>query len=126
MSAQVPLTGIGALNPRYQQPHQDADPRLSAPASRSAGSDWRAPAGGHTMKNHGMMPIPANTSTMWTLNEDRKTVRFSLPPLRHGSLPEPLMVFMDLDAGTVDEIVDRLTVLRAQMVPAPPKPASRN
>jgi hypothetical protein len=73
-----------------------------------------------------MMPVTANTSTMWTLNEDRKTVRFSLPPLTLGSMPEPLMVFMDLDAGTVDEMVDRLTVLRAQMVPAPPKPASRN
>jgi hypothetical protein len=73
-----------------------------------------------------MIPVAANTSTMWTLNEDRKTVRFSLPPLSLDDKPEPLMVFMDLDAGTVDEIVDRLTVLRAQMMPAPPKPASRN
>jgi hypothetical protein len=93
---------------------------------KADGRDSAMAARGHTMKNHGMMPVAANTSTMWTLNQDRKTVRFSLPPLRVGSMPEPLMVFMDLDAGTVDEIVDRLTVLRAQMVPAPPKPASRN
>jgi hypothetical protein len=78
------------------------------------------------MKQHGMMSVAANTSTMWTLNEGRKTVRFSLPPLRVGDTPEPLMVFMDLDAGTVDEILDRLSVLRAQMLPAPPKPGSRN
>ena len=78
------------------------------------------------MKNHGMLPIAANTSTMWALNEDRKTVRFSLPPLRLDGMPEPLMVFMDLDSGTVDEIVDRLTVLRAQMLPALPTPESRH
>jgi hypothetical protein len=78
------------------------------------------------MKNHGMMPIAANTSTMWTLNEDRKAIRLSLPPLRLDGMPEPLMVFMDLDTRTVDEIVNRLTVLRVQMLPAPPKPTSRN
>jgi hypothetical protein len=78
------------------------------------------------MKHHGMMSVAANTSTMWTLNEGRKTVRFSLPPLRVGDTPEPLMVFMDLDAGTVDEILDRLSVLRAQMLLAPPKLTKMN
>jgi hypothetical protein len=39
-------------------------------------------------------------------------MRFSLPPLPLAGLPEPLKVHMDFDAMTVDEILQRLTLLR--------------
>jgi hypothetical protein len=45
---------------------------------------------------------------MWTLSGNRKTVRLKLPPLPVAGLPGPLRVTMDLDAGTVDAIIDRL------------------
>jgi hypothetical protein len=40
------------------------------------------------------------------------------------SLPEPLRVHLDFGAEAVDELLDRLTVLRAQMLP--PLSAARN
>jgi len=33
---------------------------------------------------------------------------------------------MDFDAESVDAMIDRLTVLRARMLPAPPAPGKRN
>jgi hypothetical protein len=53
-------------------------------------------------------------------------VRLTLPPLPVAGLPEPIVVQMDFDAGTVDQIIERLTILRAQMLPALPKPMKRN
>jgi hypothetical protein len=43
-----------------------------------------------------------------------------------AGLPEPLKLFLDFDAKSVDELIERLTVLRAQMLPPPPKPGKRN
>jgi hypothetical protein len=34
-------------------------------------------------------------------------------------IPKPVMVHLDFDAETVDAMLERLSVLRAQMVPAP-------
>jgi hypothetical protein len=45
---------------------------------------------------------------MWTLSGNRKTVRLKLPPLPVAGLPELFRVSMDLDAGTVDAIIDSL------------------
>jgi hypothetical protein len=69
-----------------------------------------------------MMPIEAPQEQMWTLSEDRRYVRLSLPPLPIEGLPEPARVNMDFDAGTIDQIIERLSVLRAKMLPAPAKP----
>jgi hypothetical protein len=69
------------------------------------------------------MPVRANQATMWTLNADRKTVR---PPLRIVGFPKTLDVFMDFDAESVDAMIERLTVLRSQMLPPLPAPAQRN
>jgi hypothetical protein len=49
-------------------------------------------------------------------------VRLSLPPLPIEGLPEPARINIDCDAGTVDQIIERLSVLRAKMLPAPAKP----
>ena len=55
----------------------------------------------------------------WTLADDRRSVRMQLPPLPVAGLPKPLNVFLKFDAATVDEILQRLSELRAQMLPAP-------
>jgi hypothetical protein len=73
-----------------------------------------------------MLSAQIETARMWTLNEDRRSVRLSLPPIRLAGVPEPLRVSIDLKADMVDEILHRLSVLRAQMLPAPPKPNKRN
>ena len=78
------------------------------------------------MTNEGMMPIRAEQATMWTLNGDRKTVRFAVPPLRLAGVPEPVTVYMDFDAGTIDAMLERLAVLRSQMLPPLPAPHKRN
>ena len=58
---------------------------------------------------------------MWTLLPDRKTVRLQLPGLPIAGIPEPLDVHMDFDVGTVEEMIDRLLKLRAQMLPPLPR-----
>lgn len=47
-----------------------------------------------------------------------------LPGLPVDCLPQPLTVKIDFDAGTIDQVIGRLTVLRAQMLPAQPEPAN--
>jgi hypothetical protein len=41
-------------------------------------------------------------------------------------MPEPLAVYMDFDAVTVDAMLERLTILRRQMLPPLPAPRDRN
>jgi len=72
------------------------------------------------------MPVRANQATMWTLSADRKTVRLAVPPLRLAGMPEPLAVYMDFDAKSVDAMLERLSVLRSQMLPPLPAPGKRN
>lgn len=55
----------------------------------------------------------------WVVSPDRTKVRMQLPPLPIADMPEPLKVFLDFDAGTVDEILVRLSEVRAQMLPPP-------
>lgn len=56
---------------------------------------------------------------MWTLTDDRGSVRLHLPPLRVADMPKPLRISLDFDAEMVDEVLQRLTVLRSQMLSAP-------
>ena len=56
---------------------------------------------------------------MWTLSDDLETLRLQLPPLPIDGMPEPLRIHLDFDAAMVDKILQRLAVLRAQMLPAP-------
>ena len=68
------------------------------------------------------MPVKASQATMWTLSEDRWLVRLAVPPLPIAGMPEPLAVYMDFDAKSVDAMIERLTVLRSQMLPPLPAP----
>ncbi len=65
-----------------------------------------------------MMPFEAEPDQMWTLSDDRELVRMALPPLPLEGLPEPLRVHLDFSADAIDEILERLTELRSQMLPA--------
>jgi hypothetical protein len=65
----------------------------------------------------GTMPIDWPQHRMWTVAEDRRSARLQLPPLAVAGLPEPLNVFMDFDAETIDEMLGRLTEARAHMLP---------
>jgi hypothetical protein len=78
------------------------------------------------MKREEMVPVTMDPATMWTLNADKKSVRLTLPPLSLAGQARPLFVALDFEAATVEEMIDRLTALRAQMLPALPKPKSRH
>ncbi len=73
-----------------------------------------------------MMPFAVTQERMWTLSADRKSVRLAVPPLRLAGIPEPIHAFMDFDAKTVDAMVERLSILRGQMLPPLPAPNKRN
>jgi hypothetical protein len=53
--------------------------------------------------------------TMWSLSDDRKTVRLAVPPVDVPGLLEPFRVLLDFDAQGIDEMLKRLIVLRARM-----------
>ncbi len=67
----------------------------------------------------GTMAANIQIAQMWTLNDDRQSVKLSLPPLPLHGLPEPLRVTIDFEADMVEEMLARLTLLRRQMLPAP-------
>jgi hypothetical protein len=60
----------------------------------------------------------------WTLSDDRESVRFHLPAVPIEGLSEPLRIHLDFDAEAIDDMLARLSVLRAQMLP--PLSAARN
>jgi hypothetical protein len=78
------------------------------------------------MDRESMMPARAKQATMWTLSAYRKTVRLAVPSLRITGMPEPLAVYMDFDAVTVDAMLERLSILHGKMLPPLPAPNKRN
>jgi hypothetical protein len=69
------------------------------------------------------LPIDEAEAQMWTLSADRETVRMELPETLLAALPgadtRPLRVHLKFDAENVDEMLLRLTELRARMLPPP-------
>ena len=78
------------------------------------------------MNKEDMMLIPAERPAIWGLSADRKTVRLALPPLPIAGQPEPITVYVDFNVDTLDAMLERLTILRAQMLPPLPAPITRN
>lgn len=74
----------------------------------------------------GVILIGAKQAQIWTLTTDRKLLCLNVPELPILGLPQPLRVTMHFDARTVDAMLERLTVLRAQMLPALPSARERN
>ena len=70
------------------------------------------------------MPVEQSPAEMFILL-DCDTVRLQLPPLPISGILEPLRIHLDFAAGMVDEILQRLSVLRAQMLPGPPRKPGR-
>ena len=64
------------------------------------------------------MSVEQNPAEMFTLL-NRETVCQRLPDLPVSGIPEPLRIHLDFDAESVDEMIERLTALRAQILPAP-------
>jgi hypothetical protein len=64
-----------------------------------------------------VMPVDAEQEQVWSLLPGRKYVRLQLPPMPVQGLSMPINIHLDFDAGTVDEMLNRLTVLRLQMLP---------
>ena len=69
------------------------------------------------MSEGGELPVTIESERTWTLSDDRRTVRFHLPPLPIEGMPEPLIIHLDFDAKAIDDTMRRLAALRAQMVP---------
>jgi hypothetical protein len=67
----------------------------------------------------GAMPIETTQAQLWRLSPDRRSVRLQLPPLRLAGRQKPVDIHLDFEAEAVDEILQRLTELRMQMVPPP-------
>jgi hypothetical protein len=55
-----------------------------------------------------------------------RSIGLTLSPLSLADQAKPLFVALDFEAATVEEMIDRLTVLRAEMLPAVPKRESRH
>jgi hypothetical protein len=53
------------------------------------------------------------------LSTDRRTIRLQLPPFRLARRKTPIEIHLDFEAEAVDEMLQRLTELRAQMLPPP-------
>jgi hypothetical protein len=70
-------------------------------------------------KNPGTMPIDHGLEKMWRLSNDGSSVCLSLPGLPVEGAPQPVHINIEFDASVVDLIIDRLTMLRAQMKPPP-------
>jgi len=65
------------------------------------------------------MPIEHDQAQMWQLYADLRSGRmqFGLPV---QGTPEPLLVKIDFDTEAIGQIIERLTILRAQMLSAQP------
>ena len=67
-----------------------------------------------------MADVQIQQQEMWTLADDRRTVRLTLPEVT-VTKPGPVSIRIDLDAVAIDAILARLTRLRVQMMPPPPR-----
>jgi hypothetical protein len=78
------------------------------------------------IERRGIMLSEAHQAEMWTLDADRRIVRLSVPEVPIPGLPQPLKVTIEFDARTIDAMLERLTILRAQMLPPLPPPRERH
>jgi hypothetical protein len=60
------------------------------------------------------------------LSGDRTNVRFHLPPLPIDGQPEPLRIQLNFDADMVEQLLEQLTLLYAQMEAPPAKTQSES
>jgi hypothetical protein len=66
----------------------------------------------------GDVQIHRQQEEMWTLGDDRRTMRLTMPPV-NVTKPGPVSIRIEFDAEALDAILARLTRLRLQMLPPP-------
>jgi hypothetical protein len=69
------------------------------------------------MSRGDMMPV--DIEEMFSLSDDRRSVRLTVPPFKLEGIAAPVRANLNFEAHMVDEILERLRVLRAQMAPLP-------
>ena len=105
---------------QHQMSHVRRRPfATGSPPQGSSGANNRAGDGRQEMMAP-TMPIDYEMTEMWQLNSDRRSVRMELPGLEIEGMPELIRVNVDFDAGVLDKMIERLTLLRQQMLPSPP------
>jgi len=67
--------------------------------------------------NRMSQPLGAAQEQMRTLAGDCRSVHLTLPPFPVAGMPEPLRVHVEFDTRTIDEMLQRLSMLRVQMLP---------
>ena len=67
-----------------------------------------------------------NAEQMWQVGRDRRFLRLVLPALSVPGRKEPLTIDVEFDAAAVDRIIERLLVLRNEMLPKPAPARKRN
>jgi len=82
----------------------------------------REAEGAAVSADDGMMAANIELERMWTMNDDRLSVKLSLPAIPFEGLAEPLRITVDFEADMVEDMIQRLTELRARMLP----PLKRN
>ena len=70
------------------------------------------------MSDDGTMAANIHIGDLWTLNEDRRSVKLSLPPIPFEGLPEQLRLTVDFEADMVEDMIQRLTEIRARKAAA--------
>jgi hypothetical protein len=65
------------------------------------------------------MPLKIDPERVWALSENRRQVLMELPPLLLPDQHETVIVRLRFDAETIDGFLQRLTLLRSRMLPAP-------
>lgn len=77
------------------------------------------------MSDDDRMSVEAEQEMVWKLTEDRRNVRLALPLLPLAGRKKSLQLFLDFDAESVDAMIDRLMMLRSQMLALARKPGRR-
>jgi len=65
------------------------------------------------------MPLEIDPERVWMLSENRRQVVMELPPLLLPGQDDTVVVRLRFDAEIIDGFLQRLTLLRSRMLPAP-------
>lgn len=71
------------------------------------------------MKKSETMAATHDPEQQWQLSDDRRSVRFHVPPLPMDGFARPLEIHVTFDAESIDQLIGRLVDLRQHMLPAP-------
>lgn len=79
----------------------------------------RCPLSTRGVWGKGTMPLEIDPERIWMLSENRRQVVMELPPLLLPGQDDTVVVRLRFDAEIIDGFLQRLTLLRSRMLPAP-------